>query len=69
MCFTKIFTIYAPLSIFYASLLRTRSGCIMQGDEEPTVELILLVLLVLGLILLGVHLISGVNIRVVETGL
>jgi hypothetical protein len=42
----------------------------MRGDEEPTVELNLgLLLLVLGLILFGVQLISGVNVWVDKTEL
>ena len=45
------------------------AGCIMRGDEEPTVELNLLLLLVLGLMLFGVQLISGVNVWVDKTEL
>jgi hypothetical protein len=41
----------------------------MRGDEEPTVELNLLLLLVLGLMLFGVQLISGVNVWVDKTEL
>jgi hypothetical protein len=41
-------------------------GCIMRGDEETTLELILLVMLVLEVIPFGVRLISGVNVWVVK---
>ena len=42
-------------------------GCIMRGDEETTLELIsLLVMLVLEVIPFGVQLISGVNVWVVK---
>jgi hypothetical protein len=44
-------------------------GRIMRGDEETTLELILLVMLVLEVIPFGVQLISGVNVWVVKTEL